>query len=251
MGFVRRFRFVWWLQFVSTYDYLVVIIAVLTFGSAVISVRKAIPINTSDFAKSYYQYNWHHRSTPYSALSAATIVFLRGLSPQDEQRVRRGLGYMWFTTTPAGVIDVVFSSKVSSSQVIIPFPATGPWMGDGQYTTHDEMEFLVDRGLVRQVPWPQTLRAGQTQEFFYGRHVIRVQTTVDTTYQAYFATTLARELILAGSDQDYWYQTMLCRLKMRIFPNASIWHGDYQIKTEGGRRWAEPIQLVEYVLPSP
>lgn len=241
----------WWFQFVGTYDKLVVLITFLTLISVAISVRKAIPSNTSDFAKTYYQFNWKNREEAFSKLSETTVSFLATLTPSDEMRVRRGLGLMVSTTTPAATIDLAFSSKVSTSQSIIPFPMNGPWMGDGQYSTHQEMEFLIDKGLIRQVPWPQTIQAGQVQDFFSGDHIVRIQPTAAITYQAYFATTLARELILAGNDQEYWYQTMLWRLKTRVLQNVNVWHGSYQIKEDIGRRWVEPTQLTEFVLTSP
>lgn len=31
------------------------------------------------------------------------------------------------------------------------YPTSGPWMSDGQFTSESEVEFLIDKGLVRQI----------------------------------------------------------------------------------------------------
>lgn len=242
----------WRLQFFGPYDWLVLGIGVLTLLASGWAFIKALPTNTSNFAAHYYEFQWANSKVPYKQLSPAAIQFLGSLSPGDQERVRRGLGYICLEAT-AGLHDLAFTSKVSSSVGILPLPAAGPWLGDGQFTTHNEVEFLIDKGLLRQIAIPQTIEPGKPLELFCGNSLVVVSVHSSAPYNAYVATSLARELLLAGIDAEYWLQTMLWRLNVRIFPSAEVQYGQYEIAydSQAGRAWVQSNSLKKYVQDQP
>lgn len=241
----------WRFHFFGPYDWLVLCVAVLTLFASGWAFIKALPDNTSDFAVHYYDFQWTNKKTPYKQLSPEAIRFLSNLSPSDEIKVRRGLGCICLWATP--MHDLAFTSKVSTSFGILPFPANGPWISDGHFTTHNEVEFLIDKGLLRQIAIPQTIEPGKPLELFCGDSWVVVSVHSSTPYNAYVATPLARELLLSGIDAENWLQTMLWRLNGRIFPSAEVKYGPYEIAYDAqrGRAWVQSKDLEKYLYRHP
>lgn len=219
----------WRTQFFTYYEYLGIFIAILAFGSSWLTMCKRLPKNRSEYAIGYYKYQYNAREDRNSALSEEAIDFLRNLTPEEEARVRRGLMFMTIRTHPPETFsDLAFKSRVSSTAAVLPFPVTGPYFGEGQFTLASEVEFLIDKGLVRQLPILIDVTSQTPLDLFSEDKLIRITPQQGVSkYLEFQGTTLARELILAGSNEPGSFENVIRRLKTRIFPDATIAYTTY------------------------
>lgn len=244
----------WRLQFLTSYDLIAFSVAVGTlllslcsFGISYWSFTNQIPTVITSFSKKYYEHNWTNRSNHFQQLSSSTIDFLKGLSQADQRRIEYALNFFTFITPPSQIVDLANQAKTTATVAVIPFPDIGPFFGDGQFTIESEMEFLIDKGLVRQIPGNLQITPSVSLDLFTtDRKMLRLTSTSNINMKVYVATSLARELLLFGNEQTN-RMVMIQRLHLRIAKDRfNIFDGNYEIKTNESSRWIEPQNLQLY-----